>query len=525
MADNDEFPEAEEQLRRYLSRVSYTGMGIDSELNGKLEDLRDSIKRRESVELLGKNVEAITQCLHDIEERYQTRKAEADPKSALMMLSNQLIDSVNDRKIRKRLKKLTNTQSSLNVSECVEQLKAIILSMSQAPEKRSWLSNLFSSNKPSPSPEKVEEHDQLDEGQTGSQKKQGIPDTVSSALHNFIEQLGHIEIYQEATATIKEQLSNLSEVEDLAPLIEEIAAVLLQAANTDHSQFENFLNQLNKRLLKVASYLNQASINNDEFFEDTKRLDNELKKTIDEIKREISDSTGLGPLKHRLIASFEHIFNSVSRFKEAQVNHVKTSQDELKIIKEQLKLTEDETERLTKTLQEQREKAYSDPLTKLPNRYAYNERVAQEYARWKRYKTPLSMAVIDIDFFKKVNDQYGHHNGDIVLQQVAQSLSQGMREADFIARFGGEEFVILMIETNLNDATKATNKLRQLVANQSISLEDDTTINVTISCGVAEFEGVNDESEVFAKADKALYRAKEKGRNQVCCERNKKHQS
>jgi diguanylate cyclase len=350
-----------------------------------------------------------------------------------------------------------------------------------------------------------------------------IPDSLRDALNNFVEQLGTIDIYRKATGAIKQQLANLESYDQLSPLIEQIASVLLEAANQEHIQFETFLQKLNKRLLHVASYLNKAAAGHDGMLSDTRKLDDELKQTIDELKQEIADTPGLGSLKNRLLASFEHIFSSVNRFKESQFTRVQASMAELQIIKEQLQVTEEEAARLKAALQEQRFRAYNDPLTQLPNRYAYNERLTQEYTRWRRYRSPLSLAVCDIDHFKKVNDEKGHMAGDKVLQHVAEVLQQGIRESDFIARYGGEEFVILMPETHLTDATKAINKLRLQIAKDAVVLNNTEKLHVTLSFGVAEFEGSDTASDVFAKADRALYRAKEKGRNQVCCERSSIH--
>lgn len=516
--------ESEEQLRRYLSRVSYSGMGIDQTLDAKLHQLRLSIKQQESVEQLGDDVEAVTQCLHDLEENYNATQQANDPKTGLIMLAENLAACVTERHSRKALKQLVAKQSSLTLEQLTGDMSDIVKqlteSLSKPTSRWNFFSKWFGSSKTEPAENKTSDTQYVES--TAKPPTHHVPEAVHRALHNFVEQLGHIEIYRKATESIRTHLENLNRFEDLSPLIEQIASVLLEAASQEHVQFENFLSKLNKRLLKVASYLNQASVNHQDLFEDTQRLDLDLKATIGEIKQEISESSGLGPLKHRLLASFEHIFNSVGRFKEAQINRVKTTQEELAIVKEQMQLTEEESQRLKQSLQEQRFRAFNDPLTELPNRYAYNDRISTEYTRWRRYRTPLSLVVIDVDHFKQVNDTQGHHGGDQVLKTIAQMLQQGIRESDFVARFGGEEFVILMPETGLNEATKAINKLRLFIANQSIKLSSDVSLKVTVSCGVAEFEGSDSTDEVFSKADTALYRAKEKGRNQVCCERSKR---
>ncbi len=505
-----------EQLRRYLMLVSYSGMGIDKRLDKLLHQLRNDIKQQASLNEVKSSVDDITQCLREIEESVETAaKQEVDPKALLVLLVEELLATNVKRKVKQQLKQLKKSLPKQSAEQAVENVKQIIKDIIQSANQKKFNWNPFSRNK--------DQDDAKDKQTTQVVNATDIPDSLRDALNNFVEQLGTIDIYRKATGAIKTQLLVLQSYDQLSPLIEQIATVLLEAAGQEHVQFENFLQKLNKRLLHVASYLNKAAVGHDGMITDTNQLNNELKQTIEELKQEISDTPGLGGLKDRLLASFEHIFSSVNRFKESQVNRVQASMAELQIIKEQLQVTEEEAERLKANLQEQRFRAYNDPLTQLPNRYAYNERLSQEYTRWRRYRSPLSLAVCDIDHFKKVNDEKGHSAGDRVLQHVAEVLQHGIRESDFIARYGGEEFIILMPETTLTDATKAINKLRISIAKENVPLNVNDKLQVTLSFGVAEFEGTDTANDVFDKADKALYRAKQKGRNQVCCERSSAH--
>lgn len=514
--------EETEQLRRFLNHVSYSGMGMDRQLDEHLKQLRQSLKKQASVDDLKYDVDSITNYLRELEESVDINKQDSvsDSLSALSLLVDELLKQNVDKKLNKRLKKI-RARSNVSVNEMVDELKLVITDLADKENASGSSWNPFSRNKKA-NEEAQQARDSHQENDDKSVKSfsNAIPDSILDALNNFVEQLGNIDIYRKATQSIKQQLKTLQRYDQLTPLIEQIASVLLEAANQEHAQFESFLQQLNKRLLNVASYLNKASLGNDGILADTKQLNDELAKTILDIKQEVNDASGLGNLKQKLLLSFEHIFDSVGRFRDSQNTRVKASMSELAIIKEQLQATEDEASRLKNNLKEQRFRAYNDPLTQLPNRYAYNERLTQEYTRWRRYRSPLSLAVADIDYFKKVNDQYGHSAGDRVLKHVAEVLEHGIRESDFIARYGGEEFIVLMPETQLADATKAINKLRLLIKNEKVHLDNDEKLDVTLSFGVAEFEGTDTATDVFNKADRALYRAKQKGRNQVCCERS-----
>jgi len=156
-----------------------------------------------------------------------------------------------------------------------------------------------------------------------------------------------------------------------------------------------------------------------------------------------------------------------------------------------------------------------DALTNLNNRRQFEIRLKQEIATTKRQKNPLCAMMIDIDFFKKVNDTYGHASGDEVLRTVASIIKGELRESDIPARYGGEEFAVLLPYTHIDEAQIVGERLRKAVEAASIEL-DKLNINVTISMGLAELTPDLSGEELFKLADKALYEAKESGRNRVC---------
>ena len=125
-----------------------------------------------------------------------------------------------------------------------------------------------------------------------------------------------------------------------------------------------------------------------------------------------------------------------------------------------------------------------DPLTGILNRSGYDENINKEYVRWKRYESNLSLAVLDLDLFKNINDAYGHAVGDKVLSTVARQLESQIRECDILCRYGGEEFVLVLPETGVTDAVVLLEKLRQYVAECRFHFHD-TPVPVTMSCGVA----------------------------------------
>lgn len=157
-----------------------------------------------------------------------------------------------------------------------------------------------------------------------------------------------------------------------------------------------------------------------------------------------------------------------------------------------------------------------DELTQVYNRrYFYNE-CRKEIDRAKRYSTPFSFIIFDIDFFKRVNDTYGHHVGDLVLKHIVTVAKNNIRKSDIITRYGGEEFAIFLPHTYVKGAIDVAEKIRKMIANTPYLL-NDKKINVTSSFGVygVEFYCKEDLEDIMIKADRALYKAKESGRNKV----------
>lgn len=159
--------------------------------------------------------------------------------------------------------------------------------------------------------------------------------------------------------------------------------------------------------------------------------------------------------------------------------------------------------------------AHTDPLTGLANRRHFMEVADAELARSRRYDTPLSMLMIDIDHFKEVNDAHGHRAGDRVLQQLARSCLEILREVDVAGRVGGEEFAVLLPETEVEGAFEVAERLRSAVAAAEVPREEGVPIRITVSIGVAAMDAATNLDTLMSQADDALYDAKRAGRNLV----------
>ena len=170
-------------------------------------------------------------------------------------------------------------------------------------------------------------------------------------------------------------------------------------------------------------------------------------------------------------------------------------------------------------LAELRELAVRDGLTRCYNNKYFKSRLEQEITRARRYTSELTLGMVDIDHFKRVNDTFGHQAGDTVLAHLASLLTASVRSSDMVARFGGEEFAFLLIEAQLAEAAIITNRMRERIAHHEFILPalsgGDLTVTATVSVGLAQLKPEDTAKTFINRADGALYKAKELGRNQV----------
>ncbi|MBY6188274.1 diguanylate cyclase [Marinobacter hydrocarbonoclasticus] len=155
-----------------------------------------------------------------------------------------------------------------------------------------------------------------------------------------------------------------------------------------------------------------------------------------------------------------------------------------------------------------------DPLTGLANRRQWERALEQEFQRCRRYQPPSCLLVVDVDHFKKVNDEYGHAAGDQVLNELGNLLAHSLRKTDIVARYGGEEFVVLLTETRIEQGRMLAERLREAV--EAMVLKVPQTLSITVSIGLCSYHHELSSSQTwFEAADKALYLAKQNGRNRL----------
>jgi len=349
----------------------------------------------------------------------------------------------------------------------------------------------------------------------------GTIDTDDAAVRDLLRQLlERIEFpseFSDEVEALKDRILDTATPLDVDATLQALADLVSRVRSKlqdETREFENFLSQLTDRLADIDEHVRGSEADRIASYENGRELGNAVEAQVQDIASSVRDASDLPQLRDAVQSRIETIIDHIEQHRKVEAARHEAAEAKVRELTERLAALEEETGELRSRVREERNQAMTDTLTGIPNRLAWEERVAQEYARWKRFGTPLALVVWDVDYFKKINDRFGHKAGDKVLKVIANLLADNVRETDFLARYGGEEFVMLMIGASAGDAQRVADKLREAVEHCGFHYKGEA-VPITISCGVAQFREGDSIEAAFERADQALYRAKDSGRN--CC--------
>lgn len=301
---------------------------------------------------------------------------------------------------------------------------------------------------------------------------------------------------------------------ELLPILDDLAVFMLAITDSGQHEFEAYLKQLNERLESFQNNLQAASEGHAEGRSAADDLHSQLREHVDGLQNSVQDAVDLNSLKHLLENRLEGLLGTMDQHQQQRIAREQEVSAHLQGLAERIASMEQQAQGYREHLEEQRQKALIDPLTDLPNRAAWGERLQYEVDQWQKNGNPLLIAMLDLDHFKRINDGYGHLAGDKVLKIIATQLRKHLRPIDFIARFGGEEFVLLMPDTPLSAGLHLIEKLRAAIQACPFHFKGEP-VTITTSIGVSAFRPGDRSDHVLKRADEALYRAKRRGRNCV----------
>ena len=337
---------------------------------------------------------------------------------------------------------------------------------------------------------------------------------IEGTLLGLLEDLSLPERHQPQAEAMRERLAHGLNWYELLPILDDLAVLMLAVTDSGQHEFEAYLKQLNERLEAFQGHLQVASEGHADSSLAARELDTQIREQVDGLQSSVQDAADLDSLKQVLESHLEGLLGTMDEHQQQRDLREQEVAARLKGLAERVAHMEQEAQGYREHLEVQRQKALIDPLTGLPNRAAWSERLDYEVNAWHQRGNSLSLAMLDLDHFKRINDGYGHLAGDKVLKIIANVLSKRLRPTDFIARFGGEEFVLLMPDSTLADALAVGEVLREAIAACPFHFKGEP-VTITVSMGVAQFQPGERSDLALKRADEALYRAKAAGRNQV----------
>lgn len=284
---------------------------------------------------------------------------------------------------------------------------------------------------------------------------------------------------------------------------------------SDREKMAAFVKDIVKRILQIEAGMNSSFTHTRAAVSSNDAFGNLLNQEITDLKSNLDVTDKLEDLKLHVSQTLSTIETALKEKSEKDKTVKKLSEKNKNEFQTGFARLKKELDQAIKHSKDLETKLNQDPLTKVYNRRAYHKRIGSEMDRFLRYQTIFSILVMDIDFFKRVNDTYGHAIGDKCLQEITRRTAPVLRKNDMLARYGGEEFVIVMPETDAHGAAAVAEKIRKTIEKIEFIYRSET-IKMTVSIGVSQVTGEDKAHEkVFERADAALYKAKKEGRNRV----------
>ncbi|KAA1153205.1 GGDEF domain-containing protein [Pseudoalteromonas distincta] len=334
----------------------------------------------------------------------------------------------------------------------------------------------------------------------------------------LLELANELILEEEATLQINNIKNNITESDSIDSLLDvaiSIIDVVVKNISKERKSAQSFLVSLNQTLEDLHNSIVSTSKHSESMEVEFDSLNKSIELKIKNLNEQTQKATSISSLKELVdneLKSISEDFIAKEKLERKDREMLSASFGQ---INNRIGTLEGKLTTYKKRLNEQRFKSLLDGLTKLPNRAAFDERYSHEMHLFNVQPSDVTLAVIDVDHFKSINDRFGHTAGDITLQVISKALQKSVRKSDFIARYGGEEFVLLMPGVSLENATLPLDKVRKVIKNIPFKFREKQ-IEITISVGATQFKKGDTLLKAFDRADDALYEAKNSGRDRLC---------
>lgn len=337
----------------------------------------------------------------------------------------------------------------------------------------------------------------------------------SELLENLISR---VTVTFGSNAALQNLRTEIAEAQDNWPayLDKIIAQIGLQIRllHQDKARLETLILDVGQQLKDISSLLEQEFLGHQLGRQQTAKLQSAMDNNVANLQNALSAGGDIDQLKSALELNINKIKVDLKDFVEGDNQRFQDAEQRNQQLQQQLSQMQKESSELRQQLLENRKKLMLDTLTGVRSRLAYDEIMDQEFARYGRYQEVFCYALFDIDYFKKINDSYGHNAGDNALRIVASMMNKNIRKTDFLFRIGGEEFALLLPKTKIENARDLVEKIRQSVGQAEFHYKG-IRVNISMSAGLTSIKAGDDISSIYQRADKGLYQAKSNGRDQM----------
>lgn len=486
------------QLRRALVQLSVVALGQDPDLDDVLDQLRRALRSDDAPERFPEVAEALDRQVRVFESNRE--QFDAQILKALTALVAQLQSLGPSRSLKRELSHYASRLPAR--SQTFKLFPALLQQLGDLQQQA--LAEL-GEHKPGLLGRLRGERSGEPEGSEALQLE------VSQMLESLLSAINSEYMGQEVIEPLAAQAQQGIPLRDLPGFLERVRDVVMRSWLSANQVFASYLNAVNDELEAISKVLGGAVEKNASLDQANRSFHTNLEERCESLAGSVDNARDLQQLKSQVSSQLGQIRDSLTQIKQVEAQEGPLT-DQLEQLVTRVQTMEKEAEENRASLRRHRHKALHDPLTQLPNREAYEERLLHEVQRWQRYGHPLTLAVCDVDHFKGINDQFGHQAGDRVLKVISRAIGRRLREVDFFGRYGGEEFVILMPETDSQAALVVLDEVRGALEKTAFHYRQEP-LTVTVSIGLAQFAKDETGDQVFGRADRALYSAKAAGRN------------
>lgn len=484
-ADEKEWERRRSELTKALIHVSLSAGGQDRHLDELLDHLRVRARELADAKELAAVAQEASRNAESVSEarQKQSRDLLNAGESLLVALLEVSLPRHLKTRLKRKLKQLRNPSPVLAeiLSDCASLLRTSATEHAGAPRDMDFSAD-------------------------------GEVDKVRSALRAVRDNLKVPERLK-SQASAADRLIESNELgEKLPAALNSLGQLTARCTSYEEDRLRMFIKRITRQFDELeAALLESIDMTGTEAHE---RFEKDIEGSVISLRDAASGTPDVEILSGLVARQTQSLLDIVNSFRDEDQKRRRRFDASIQLLKGRLKDSKRECSELSQELATLRKRADLDPLTGLPNRNGLQERLQQDYDLAVRHGAPVSLMLIDLDHFKKINDTFGHQAGDRVLMELSDLFRSKLRKSDFAARYGGEEFVLVLPQTDVKEATTAAEKLRKSVVDR-VFLFRGKRVAVSFSAGVAQLASRESIADWLKRADAALYEAKEKGRNQV----------